>query len=200
MRRTTAKQGLSIAFVAARACVTPFARPVAVARLADLARPGLAVAALAGLLASCSVLEVGRPGRPSTPPPPGMPAMTGYPDRLNGTFNGFCEQREDDGFQEKATLRVVNRQVQTLNWRSIVGRKGSCSFELAGFRQTRSQPHLELQAADGSGCKLMVYQDARRVTLAHAGCERSCKPRSVYDQAWPVMFDPVSGRCAPLDK
>ena len=91
--------------------------------------------------------------------------MTGYPDRLNGTFNGFCEQREDDGFQEKATLRVVNRQVQTLNWRSVVGRKGSCSFELTGFRQTRTRPHLELQAADGSGCKLMVYQDARRVTL-----------------------------------
>lgn len=166
---------------------------------------GLAVGALALLLASCGSVEGPRaphaPRAPAgSPPPPSMPAMTGYPDRLKGSFNGFCEQREDDGFKEKATLQVVNRQVKTLAWRSDVGRKGSCSFDLAGFRQTRSQPHLELLAADGSGCKLMVYQDARRVTLAHAGCAQRCTPRSVYDQAWPVMFDPASGRCARLDR
>ena len=166
----------------------------------------LAVAALALLLASCTSTEIPRFPRapsgqqPSAPPPPGMPAMSGYPDRLNGSFNGFCEQREDDGFKEKATLQVVNREVKALAWRSDVGRKGSCSFDLAGFRQTKTRPHLELQAADGSGCKLMVYQDARRVTLAHAGCAQRCTPRAIYDQAWPVMFDPASGRCAPLDK
>ncbi len=163
---------------------------------------GLGLALAAVLLASCTALgDIARvPGRaPAPAPAPDIPAMRGYTDRFDGNFNAFCEQREDDGFQERATLRISNRQVQTLNWRSVVGRKGSCQFDLAGFRQTRNRPHLELLANDGSGCKLMIYQDARRVTLAHAGCEKRCTP-GVYDQAWPVMFDPVSGRCAPLDK
>ena len=163
---------------------------------------GLGAGLVAALLASCGVVtDISRaPGRaPAPAPAPDIPAMRGYPDRFDGTFSGFCEQREDDGFQERATLRIAKRQVQTLNWRSVVGRKGSCNFELGGFHQTRNRPHLELLANDGSGCRLMVYQDARRVTLAHAGCERRCTP-GVYDQAWPVMFDPASGRCAALDK
>ena len=170
----------------------PAAAPLAGRALGIPGIVGIGLAAV--LLASCTVTgDLGRPRGPAAP------ATTGQPDRLDGTFNGFCEQREDDGFQERATLRVVDRQVQALSWRSIVGRKGSCNFELGGFRQTKTRPHLELLATDRSGCKLMIYQDARRVTLAHAGCERRCTP-GVYDQAWPVMFDPVSGRCAPLDK
>jgi len=44
-----------------------------------------------------------------------------------------------------------------------------------------------------------VYQDPRRVTLGHAGCERRCT-NGVHDQAWPVMFDPRSGGCANLNR
>lgn len=167
---------------------------------------GIALAAL--LLASCGTVRdvVGLPGgsprsspAPAPAPAPNIPAMRGYPDRFDGSFNGYCQQREDDGFQERATLRITNRQVQTLNWRSVIGRKGSCQFDLGDFRQTKNRPHLELLANDGSGCKLMIYQDARRVTLAHAACQKRCTP-GVYDQAWPVMFDPASGQCAALDK
>jgi hypothetical protein len=122
-----------------------------------------------------------------------------YPDRLAGTFNGFCQQREDDGFEERAALRVVRHQVQALTWQTVVGRRGSCTFDLAEFRQTRSRPHLELLASDGTGCRLLVYQDARRVTLAHSNCSQRCTP-GIYEQAWPVMFDPASGRCARLDR
>ena len=122
-----------------------------------------------------------------------------HPDRFAGTFNGFCDQREEDGFQERASLRVVDRKVQALSWQTVVDRRGSCAFDLDEFRQTRTQPHLELAANDGTGCRLLVYQDARRVTLAHANCSRRCTP-GIYDQAWPVMFDPASGRCATLDR
>lgn len=146
----------------------------------------LAPAALLLLgLGACSVLPGGRPGRPPAAP------IADRPIHLEGR----CAQTEDDGFREQATLRVRNNVVQALSWQLWVGRRGSCSFDQAAFTQTRRSPHIELTARNGSGCKLLIWQDPRRVTLAHSGCERSCSP-GIYDQAWPVMFDPATGGCA----
>lgn len=138
-------------------------------------------------LGACSMLPslpVGRSRVPSAP----------IADRKID-LNGQCAQTEDDGFRERATLRVRDNLVQALSWQLWVGRRGSCSFEQADFTQTRRRPHIELAARDGSGCRLQIWQDPRRVTLAHVGCERRCTP-GIYDQAWPVMFDPVTGGCA----
>jgi len=133
----------------------------------------------------CSMLPpVMRPGVPPTP-------IADRPIHLDGS----CSQAEDDGFRERAVLRVRDNLVQALSWQIWVGRRGSCSFELAEFKQTRRRPHVELAALDGGSCRLMIWQDPRRVTLAHSGCERRCTP-GIYDQAWPVMFDPASGGCA----
>ncbi|UCE32832.1 MAG: hypothetical protein JSW68_03480 [Burkholderiales bacterium] len=107
---------------------------------------------------------------------------------------GNCARAEDDGFREDATVRIVDSRVEALRWQLWVGQRGGCAFDLDGFRQTRSRPHIELRARDGSGCMLMVWRDRRRITLAHAGCERRCTA-GIYDQAWPVMFDPVTGAC-----
>lgn len=115
------------------------------------------------------------------------------------TLLGRCEQTDSDGFREQARLDVKNGSVQGLNWQIWVGGKGSCRFDLSEFQQTRSRPHIELLARDRSGCKLLVYRDPRRVTLAHAGCERSCT-NGVHEQAWPVMFNPRSGACANLNR
>ncbi|HVL55546.1 MAG TPA: hypothetical protein VM491_03520 [Burkholderiaceae bacterium] len=112
--------------------------------------------------------------------------------------DGRCVQAEPDGFREQATLRVHENRVSALSWQLWVGKRGSCRFELEEFRQTRLRPSVELQALDGSGCKLLVWQEPRRVTLAHAGCEQRCTP-GIYDDAWPVMFEPATGRCARLD-
>ena len=112
---------------------------------------------------------------------------------------GSCNQTDDDGFREQARLDVKSGSVQALAWQIWVGRKGSCRFELDDFQQTKSRPHIELLARDRSGCKLLVYQDPRRVTLAHAGCERRCT-NGVHEQAWPVMFNPRSGACANLNR
>jgi hypothetical protein len=108
---------------------------------------------------------------------------------------GQCSQTEEDGFREQARLTVRNGRVDELSWQIWVGRRGTCRFELDEFRQVRSRPSVELLARDGGGCKLMVWQDPRRVTLAHAGCEKRCTP-GVYEEAWPVMFEPGSGGCA----
>ncbi len=107
---------------------------------------------------------------------------------------GRCAQTEEDGFREQARLTVRNGRVDELSWQLWVGRRGTCRFELDEFRQVRSRPSIELLARDGGGCKLMVWQDPRRVTLAHAGCEQRCTP-GVYEEAWPVMFEPGSGGC-----
>ncbi|WP_420994667.1 hypothetical protein ACKI2N_000870 [Cupriavidus sp. 30B13] len=108
---------------------------------------------------------------------------------------GDCRRTEEDGFREDAQLRVADNTVQQLSWKLWVGKRGSCSFNLAEFRQTQKKPHIELRANDGSACKLMVWQDPRRVTLAHANCQQRCSP-GIYEEAWPVMFEPGTGGCA----
>nr|WP_261634728.1 hypothetical protein [Cupriavidus gilardii] len=110
---------------------------------------------------------------------------------------GYCSRTEEDGFREEARMRVASNEVQALSWKLWVSRRGSCAFDLADFRQTRKAPHIELQARDDSGCKLMVWQDPRRVTLAHANCQQRCTP-GIYEEAWPVMFDPGNGMCAQV--
>ena len=166
-----------------------------------------AVLALTALVAACAspFLPSPAPVRHTLPPLPRgvIEAQPSYAPRLPPApiadlainLQGYCSQTEADGFRENATLRVRDSRVETLSWELQVGRRGTCRFEQADFEQTQSRPHIEMQARDGSGCKLMVWRDNRRITLAHAGCAARCTP-GIYEDAWPVMFDPVSGRCA----
>jgi hypothetical protein len=128
-------------------------------------------------------------------------AGTPTPVRDTGpiTLQGACSQSDVDGFREQARLAVDRGAVRSLDWQIWIGREGTCSFNLGDFQQTRTRPHIELLARDSSGCKLLVYQDPRRVTLAHAGCEGRCT-NGVSEKAWPVMFDPRSGGCANLSR
>ncbi len=109
-------------------------------------------------------------------------------------LDGRCVQREEDGFSEDATLVVEHSTVRALAWRIALSQRGQCRFDLAEFRQTKKRPHIELAATDGSRCKLLVWQQPGRVTLAHADCQAHCTP-GIYDSAWPVLFDPQSGGC-----
>lgn len=112
-------------------------------------------------------------------------------------MTGTCKRTEEDGFREDASMRVSHNAVQVLTWKLWVSRRGSCQFDLTEFKQVQQTPHIELHALDGSGCTLMIWQDPRRVTLAHARCEKHCTP-GIYDEAWPVLFDPKSGACAQI--
>lgn len=151
------------------------------------ARRGLRAALLAGAalaLAGCGAL-----------PGIGLPSSTPIADRAID-LDGYCAQTELDGFRERAQLRVRDNRVQALAWEITVGRKGSCRFDLAGFRQVKARPHIELLANDGSGCRLLIWQEPRRITLAHSNCASRCVPRGIEEQAWPAMFDPRTGGCA----
>jgi hypothetical protein len=113
------------------------------------------------------------------------------------TIDAHCAQREEDGFREDARLVVDDNRVRTLAWQLWVGQRGTCRFALDEFRQTREKPQIELLAKDGGGCKLYVWQQPGRVTLAHADCEARCTA-GIYDEAWPVLFEPSTGQCAAV--
>lgn len=137
-----------------------------------------------------------RPGKPAAAPT--VAGRRGPHSNTRIELAGRCNQVDVDGFGENAILDVRNNTVTALNWTIKVGKRGTCSFRGTDFHQTRSRPHIELVARDGSGCKLMIWQEARRITLGHAGCERWCSPRSIADDAFPVMFDPRTGGCARI--
>ncbi|MFS8975968.1 hypothetical protein [Cupriavidus necator] len=159
------------------------------------------------LLAGCAEFPV-IARRPSPPPPlPPATVIEAPPPRkapratpiTPKTINivATCKRTEEDGFREDAQMDVRANEVRALKWKLWVSRRGSCEFNLSDFRQVAATPHIELQAIDGSQCKLLVWQDPRRVTLAHARCEKHCTP-GIYEQAWPVLFDPNNGKCAEV--
>ncbi len=110
---------------------------------------------------------------------------------------GSCTQTEEDGYREQATLTVRNNQVQSMSWQLWIGKKGTCKFDFADFAQTKTRPSIEMVERNGSGCKLVIYQDPRRVTLGFADCQKHCTG-NIYGEAYPVMFDPKTGSCANL--
>lgn len=146
-------------------------------------RAGLILAAVM-VLASCVPIPLPRFGGPGPAP---------IADRDINMY-GNCVQTEEDGFYENAQVSVDRNTVRALSWRLAVGKRGSCRFDFAEFRQTQRKPHIEMRARDGSSCKLLMWQDPRRVTLAHVGCEQRCTP-GIYEEAWPVMFEPNTGAC-----
>ncbi|WP_231907997.1 hypothetical protein [Cupriavidus sp. USMAHM13] len=162
---------------------------------------------VAGLLATCLLTACETPllptppavvGAPRVSSGPGLPqvAPTPIPQR-DIELAGECRRTEEDGFHEEALMRVAHNAVEVLIWNVQAGRHGTCHFDLREFHQVRQTPHVELQAVDGSACKLMVWQDPRRITLAFAQCESHCTP-GAYEHAWPVLFDPESGSCAQI--
>lgn len=156
-------------------------------------RNALGLALAAGLLAACVPIPLpSLPGLPGISRPSGAKAPPIAERTIN--INGNCSQTEEDGFREQATLIVADNNVSALQWQLWVGRRGSCQFDLSTFQQTKRSPSIELHERYGN-CELMVWQDPRRVTLAHANCEAHCTP-GIYEEAWPVMFDPRTGQCA----
>jgi hypothetical protein len=175
---------------------------------------------------SCSVVDpflpTGTKQRPSAPAPTTNPSSTSsspntLPPSAGGastargassnslppiadkiiTLAGNCSQSEEDGFREQATLSVDKNEVRSLNWQLWVGKRGSCKFDFNDFTQTKRSPNIEMVAKDGSQCRLLIWQTPDRVTLAHNGCQKRCTA-GIYDDAWPVMFNPQTGSCAKL--
>ena len=134
-------------------------------RLAAAAARLGAIAALAMLttLAGCGALTRG--GAPAAGPAP-------IADRPI-TLNGACSQTEDDGFREQAVLTVDANRVDALSWQIWVGKRGTCRFELAEFRQRvdrAARARRQRLQADGLAGSAADHAGARGLRAAmHAG-------------------------------
>lgn len=155
------------------------------------------------LCTACEQLPIAR----RAPPPLPSPAVAAAPASEKPlptpiaahdiSLAGTCRRTEDDGFREDAVMRVVSNDVKSLKWKLWVSKRGTCQFDLADFKQVQKTPHIVLQATDGTQCELLIWQDPRRITLAHANCQKRCTP-GIYEQAWPVLFNPNNGNCAEI--
>ena len=177
------------------------------ARLPLLA--ALSVALLAGGCAERKIAsgtpESPRPGRGTEPAPaaPARPPVTApapgkvpapIPDRaLN--IRADCTSRDEIGYAEAIKLSVASGLVSQLEARITVPKRGSCSFQLADFRQTRSAPHVELVARSGSRCVTRMWYQQNRFTVAFSDCPEMCTPRGAVDYIWPIELRLSDGAC-----
>ena len=180
------------------------------ARLPLLA--ALSIALLAGGCAerkkASGTPESARPGRGTepaqpAPPVPARPPVTAptpgeapapIPDRaLN--IGADCTIRDERGYAEAIKLLVANGQVSQLEVRITVPKRGSCSFQLADFRQTRTAPHVELVARSGSRCATRMWYQQNRFTVAFSDCPEMCTPRGTVDYIWPIELRLSDGAC-----
>ena len=170
----------------------------------------LSVALLAGGCAerkkSSVTPEIPLTGR-GTEPAPAVPAVSARPPvtaPTTGTapapirdrelnIRADCTTRDEGGYVEVIKLSVVNGLVEQLEAAITVSKRGTCLFQLADFRQTRSAPHVELVARSGSRCATRMWYQQNRFTVAFSDCPEMCTPRSTVDYIWPVELQ-LSGR------
>ena len=133
----------------------------------------------------------------ATAPTPAAPAPTEKSaapaaDGLN--VRADCSARDETGYVETIKLAVQGGQVGLLEAKFDVPRRGSCQFRLTDFRQTRMEPHVEMQSASGSACTVRMWEQASRVTVAFSDCQEKCT-RGAFDYVWPVELNAADGAC-----
>lgn len=129
----------------------------------------------------------------ATPTPGKVPAP--IPDRaLN--IRADCTTGNDLSYAETIKLSIANGLVSQLEARITVPKRGSCLFQLADFRQTRSAPHVELLARSGSRCAARMWYQQNRFTVAFSDCSEMCTPRSTVDYIWPIELRLSDGACS----
>ncbi len=151
------------------------------------------------------------PGRGTEPaqPAPAIPAAPARPplsEPTSGTvpapiqdralnIRADCASRDERGYAEAIKLAVANGLVSQLEARITVPKRGSCSFRLTDFRQTRSAPHVELLARSGSRCATRMWYQQNRFTVAFSDCSEMCTPRGTVDYIWPIDLRLSDGAC-----
>lgn len=177
------------------------------------------LALLLALLAGCATPP--GPSPTPTPPPqttsaPGAAAKSSAPPSkpqlsketlallakrklapINGgvqSAKASCGFRDDNGYSGQLQLNVKSAQVEQLEARVDVPKRGSCQFRLADFRQTDTQPIIVL-ASKQSSCKVSVWEQGDQVTVAFRDCRAECSGNAV-DYLWPILVDSQKGSCS----
>ncbi|MBL8381547.1 MAG: hypothetical protein JNM90_00615 [Burkholderiales bacterium] len=134
-------------------------------------------------------------GREPAPAPPAPPpaAQIPAPAAAGMNINGNCVGRDETGYAERARIEVAAGVVRALDARIDIPNRGSCTYRLAEFRQTRQTPYVELLANAKASCALRMWQQGDRITFAATDCAEKCT-RGAFDYAWPIEFK-ASGEC-----
>jgi hypothetical protein len=145
--------------------------------------------------------ETGAPAPPTvqaTPPVPGPPksrrgAAAPIPARPL-SVRSECTARDANGYTESIRLAVDQGRVGMLEAKITIPRHGSCGFHLSDFRQTRTEPHVELKSNHGTTCTIRMWQQEGRFTVAFSECQEQCT-RGAFDYVWPMNVKMADGSC-----
>ncbi len=130
---------------------------------------------------------------PALPPPAPPPVSEIPPPAAAGlSFSGNCVGREETGYAETVRIEVAGGLVGSLEARIDIPNRGSCSYRLAEFAQTKRTPYVELSARSGSACAIRMWQQGDRITLAPTDCAEKCT-RGAFEYSWPVQFNTAGG-------
>ena len=139
------------------------------------------------------------PAQPERATPPAPPApRAGRPRRAMAArpidLTMRCAARDERRHTVQADVDVRAGQVRYLRAR-VAQPRGACEFALPDFEQTRVLPSIELLARDGSGCRLLMWEQGPQVVLGYDNCAAYCAPQTVFSDALPILFDLRVGRC-----
>ena len=105
-----------------------------------------------------------------------------------------CKARDQTGYTESIRLAVDHGRVGLLEAKIEIPRRGSCSFHLSDFHQTRTEPHVELRSSTGTMCTVRMWQQEGRFTVAFNDCQEKCT-RGAFDYVWPMNLKMADGSC-----
>lgn len=105
-----------------------------------------------------------------------------------------CTARDQAGYTESIKLAVDHGLVGLLEAKIEIPRRGSCRFHLSDFRQTRTEPHVELKSSTGTMCTVRMWQQEGRFTVAFSECPEKCT-RGAFDYVWPMHLKMADGSC-----
>jgi len=155
----------------------------------------LAVTTIA-LAASCATPPPPPPAPPPkaepAPPPPPPPPKAEKPKVKRLNLAHECRFKNITGYNGDTHLNVAESKVRHFDAHVNIPRRGRCNFENKDFTQVREAPHVELAAADG--CKIRMWEQGRKFTVAFADCKTHCSGNAA-DYLWPILVDKPSGKC-----
>ncbi|MDO8932358.1 MAG: hypothetical protein Q7U97_08200 [Rhodocyclaceae bacterium] len=114
------------------------------------------------------------------------------PDRpLNVRTN--CNFRDHTGYRGRLDLQVKDADVRRFRAEVNIPKRGTCRFDLKDFQQAGTSPATLANGADE--CKVRVWEQENRVTVAFRDCQAQCSGES-FDYLWPILVDAKTGKCS----
>lgn len=110
----------------------------------------------------------------------------------NVSFNGSCEQREEDGYYDNIKLRVANNVVEQLEW-TANPRQGRCQFNLTDFTQIKTRPQVDLQSKKDRRCHVYMWNNNQYTSVSVLNCKSVCAQN---DRILPILLNERTGSCA----